>query len=143
MMTCVYLTADHSEGEDVDLLVVRLSVNHLRRHPVDVADDRLALVTAEHTAPAVQRRRRTLRHTAVRYVDVRAIADGDGPCQTEVRHHHRVILDQYTCRQRWRDVMLHTYCSLKTNDWALNKAGVKRETQLTVKARKLAHYGQP
>jgi len=30
----------------------------------------------------------------------------------------------------------------KTNEWVLNKAGVKRELLDTVKARKLAHYGQ-
>ena len=31
---------------------------------------------------------------------------------------------------------------LKTNEWVLNKAGVKRELLDTVKARKLAYYGQ-
>ena len=30
----------------------------------------------------------------------------------------------------------------KTNEWVLNKAGVKRELLDTVKARKLAYYGQ-
>jgi len=29
----------------------------------------------------------------------------------------------------------------KTNEWVLNKAGVKRELLYTVKARKLAYYG--
>ena len=29
----------------------------------------------------------------------------------------------------------------KTNEWVLNKAGVKRELLHTVKARKLAYYG--
>jgi len=29
----------------------------------------------------------------------------------------------------------------KTNNWVLNKAGVKRELSDTVKARKLAYYG--
>ena len=29
----------------------------------------------------------------------------------------------------------------KTNEWVLNKAGVKRELLDTVKARKLAYYG--
>ena len=31
--------------------------------------------------------------------------------------------------------------SKETNEWVLNKAGVKRELLDTVKARKLAHYG--
>ena len=31
--------------------------------------------------------------------------------------------------------------SKKTNEWVLNKAGVKRELLDTVKARKLAYYG--
>ena len=31
--------------------------------------------------------------------------------------------------------------SKETNEWVLNKAGVKRELQDTVKARKLAYYG--
>ena len=30
----------------------------------------------------------------------------------------------------------------KTNEWVLNKAGVKRELLDTVKARELAYYGQ-
>ena len=34
---------------------------------------------------------------------------------------------------RWR--------AKKTNEWVLNKAGVKRELLVTVKARKLAYYG--
>ena len=29
----------------------------------------------------------------------------------------------------------------KTNEWVLNKAGIKRELLDTVKARKLAYYG--
>jgi len=30
---------------------------------------------------------------------------------------------------------------MKTNEWVLNKAGVKRELLDTIKARKLAYYG--
>ena len=30
---------------------------------------------------------------------------------------------------------------MKTNEWVLNKAGVKRELLDTVRARKLAYYG--
>jgi len=38
--------------------------------------------------------------------------------------------------------ILHVSCTAKkTNEWVLNKAGVKRELLDTVKARKLAYYG--
>jgi len=36
----------------------------------------------------------------------------------------------------------YRYSKEKTNEWVLNKAGVKRELLDTVKARKLAYYGQ-
>jgi len=35
-----------------------------------------------------------------------------------------------------------SWTTKKTNEWVLNKAGVKRELLDTVKARKLAYYGQ-
>ena len=34
-----------------------------------------------------------------------------------------------------------SWTAKKTNEWVLNKAGVKRELLDTVKARKLAYYG--
>jgi len=34
-----------------------------------------------------------------------------------------------------------SWTARKTNEWILNKAGVKRELLDTVKARKLAYYG--
>ena len=34
-----------------------------------------------------------------------------------------------------------SWTATKTNEWVLNKAGVKREVLDTVKARKLAYYG--
>jgi len=34
-----------------------------------------------------------------------------------------------------------SWTAKKTNEWVLNKAGVKRELSDTVKARKLAYYG--
>ena len=34
-----------------------------------------------------------------------------------------------------------SWTATKTNEWVLNKAGVKRELLDTVKARKLAYYG--
>jgi len=34
-----------------------------------------------------------------------------------------------------------SWTAKKTNEWVLNKAGVKRELLHTVKARKLAYYG--
>jgi len=34
-----------------------------------------------------------------------------------------------------------SWTAKKTNEWVLNKAGVKRELLDTVKARKIAYYG--
>jgi len=36
-------------------------------------------------------------------------------------------------------LIVSTWTAKKTNEWVLNKAGVKRELQDTVKARKLAY----
>jgi len=45
--------------------------------------------------------------------------------------------------QHWmaRKILLVSWTAKKTNEWVLNKAGVKRELLETVKARKLAYYG--
>ena len=40
-----------------------------------------------------------------------------------------------------RKVQRVSWTAKKTNEWVLNKAGVKRELLDTVKARKLAYYG--
>ena len=40
-----------------------------------------------------------------------------------------------------RKVLWVSWTAKKTNEWVLNKAGVKRELLDTVEARKLAHYG--
>jgi len=40
-----------------------------------------------------------------------------------------------------RKILLVSWTAKKTNEWVLNKAGVKRELLDTVKARKLAYYG--
>jgi len=40
-----------------------------------------------------------------------------------------------------RKVLRVSWTAKKTNEWVLNKAGVKRELLDTVKARKLAYYG--
>jgi len=37
--------------------------------------------------------------------------------------------------------ILQVLCTAKTNEWVLNKAGVKRKLLDSVKARKLAYYG--
>jgi len=39
-----------------------------------------------------------------------------------------------------RKIMMVSWTPKKTNEWVLNKAGVKRELLDTVKARKLAYY---
>ena len=41
----------------------------------------------------------------------------------------------------WRKILWVSWTTKKTNEWVLNKAGVKRELFDTVKARKLAYYG--
>ena len=40
-----------------------------------------------------------------------------------------------------RKILLVSWTAKKTNEWVLNKAGVKRELLDTVKARQLAYYG--
>ena len=40
-----------------------------------------------------------------------------------------------------RKILRVSWTAKKTNEWVLNKAGVKRELVYTVKARKLAYYG--
>ena len=40
-----------------------------------------------------------------------------------------------------RKIMRVSWTAKKTNEWVLNKAGVKRELLDTVRARKLAYYG--
>jgi len=40
-----------------------------------------------------------------------------------------------------RKILLLSWTAKKTNEWVLNKAGVKRELLNTGKARKLAYYG--
>ena len=40
-----------------------------------------------------------------------------------------------------RKILHVLWTAKKTNEWVLNKAGVKREMLDTVKARKLAYYG--
>jgi len=43
---------------------------------------------------------------------------------------------------KWlRKILRVSLTANKTNEWVLNKAGVKRELLDTVKARKLAYYG--
>jgi len=42
---------------------------------------------------------------------------------------------------RLRKILRVSWTAKKTNEWVLNKAGVKRELLGTVKARKLAYYG--
>jgi len=40
-----------------------------------------------------------------------------------------------------RKILRVSWTAKETNEWVLNKAGVKRELLDTVKARKLAYYG--
>jgi len=43
--------------------------------------------------------------------------------------------------KRLRKTLWVSWTAKKTNEWVLNKAGVKRELLDAVKARKLAYYG--
>jgi len=43
--------------------------------------------------------------------------------------------------KRLKKIMRVSWTAKKTNEWVLNKAGVKRELLDTIKARKLAYYG--
>jgi len=43
--------------------------------------------------------------------------------------------------KRLRKILLVLWTAKKTNEWVLNKAGIKRELLDTVKARKLSYYG--
>ena len=43
--------------------------------------------------------------------------------------------------KRLRKILRVSWTAKKTNEWVLNKAGVKRVLLDTVKARKLAYYG--
>ena len=42
--------------------------------------------------------------------------------------------------KRLRKILRVSWTALKTNEWVLNKAGVKKELLDTVKARKLAYH---
>jgi len=43
---------------------------------------------------------------------------------------------------KWlRKILRVSWTAKKTNEWVLNKAGVKKELLDTIKARKLAYYG--
>jgi len=41
-----------------------------------------------------------------------------------------------------RRILRVSWTAKETNEWVLNKAGVQRELLDTIKARKLAYYGQ-
>ena len=47
----------------------------------------------------------------------------------------------YMCFVDFKKALQVSWTAKKTNEWVLNKAGVKRELLDTVKARKLAYYG--
>jgi len=53
---------------------------------------------------------------------------------------HVLTLDAFEM-QGLRKILRVSWTAKKTNEWVLNKAGVKRELLDTVKARKLAYYG--
>ena len=60
--------------------------------------------------------------------------------QSERMKKHVLSLDAFEMK-RLRKILRICWTAKKTNEWVLNKAGVKRELSDTVKARKLAYYG--
>jgi len=57
-----------------------------------------------------------------------------------LRKNEETRLDAFEMKGR-RRILRVLWTANKTNEWVLNKAGVKRELLDTVKARKLAYYG--
>ena len=57
-----------------------------------------------------------------------------------VRKNEETRLDAFEMKGL-RRILRVSWTAKKTNEWVLNKAGVKRELLDTVKARKLAYYG--
>jgi len=53
----------------------------------------------------------------------------------------KTCLDAFEMK-RLKKILRVSWTAKKTNEWILNKAGVKRELLYTIKARKLAYYGQ-
>jgi len=67
-----------------------------------------------------------------------------GLCETvsqmPSRKNEETRLDAFEMK-RLRKILLVSWTAKKTNEWVLNKAGIKRELLDTVKARKLSYYG--
>jgi len=57
-----------------------------------------------------------------------------------IRENEETRLDAFDMK-RLRNILRVSWIAKKTNEWVLNKAGVKRVLLDTVKARKLAYYG--
>ena len=57
-----------------------------------------------------------------------------------LRKNEETRLDAFEMKEL-RKIPRVSWTAKKTNEWVLNKAGVKRELLDTVKARKLAYYG--
>jgi len=57
-----------------------------------------------------------------------------------LRKNEEICLDAFE-KKRLRKILRVSWTARKTNEWVLNKAGVKMELLDTVKARKLAFYG--
>jgi len=53
---------------------------------------------------------------------------------------HSIPIDAFEMKGL-RKILRVSWTAKKTNEWVINKAGVKRELLDTVKARKLAYYG--
>ena len=57
-----------------------------------------------------------------------------------LRKNEETRLDAFEM-QRLRTILWVSWSTKKTNEWVLNKAGVKRGLSYTVKSRKLEYYG--
>jgi len=58
-----------------------------------------------------------------------------------LRKNEKTCLDAFEMKGL-KKILRVSLTAKKTNEWILNKAGVKRELLYTIKARKLAYYGQ-
>jgi len=59
-----------------------------------------------------------------------------------LRKNEETRLDAFEIKSL-RKILRVSWTAKKTNEWVLNRAGVKKEQVDTVKARKLAYYGHP
>ena len=77
----------------------------------------------------------------VNIMNIRILYVATYDCESwTLRKNGEIRLDAFEMKVL-RKILRVSWTTKKTNEWVLNKAGVKRELLDTVKARKLAYYG--